>query len=1039
MNSKRNKPTTPTRTGLQREEPPEAKRTFQGGRDMDEDLGAWPTTAEAAAVENDERERRKKAREAKRAEISERAKAAKEAAAKAEGNDSSKTSLGAASERGRERSKSQSRSDKDKKKDKEKEKKNNAPSRGRSQSRGASRSARSSSVNTEKTDTTKRSRSMSVKSKSALKTGGKSAKKKRGKSLDTKKSSSGSESSGSKRKAPSSSEDDKGEGDGKTAKFAEGIPMNEGKTASTKKHAKAAKKGKSYSEKTKTPEKTTWPYRTYIFWTMKVGKVPNTCAEVYKRHTDAFRILQQCDPVCAIADHMNEKSKPLRSPGDFPKPAIGEHGRYQRYFTLDNEKDWSFNNEIKANAPRTFVGTFILLSDKDPHDLFNFCRVDLQNGVNGTYKVKPIQELRTMIGVIVLGVHANTWAESVAYHFRETLREAEGQLFEMRKEYYAGTRSTLDTACYSLEESWNHLDFPEISGIRSYPKRGPYEKSERGTDTSWKMAIHMEYPSADDCRIMTALSEAKRRGWIDDLFGKQSIVLPVVQDDNDVAGIDSFRSLLPGHQQTNRSVGNVVVPGILNMDLKVEMIFEPPEDGKPVNSKEMSIRDILRKVYLKMGSRKIQVFLYSFGTASGLQQLWFWNTVPEIKSFVENICRNLPGYLWHRCTQWGWEEAPLRKLFTASMDSETATRAMNSKWSEKNQRVIECAVGSDAANMLNFGTSPFILKEGETELASVRKQRAKITGSNIGVGMKGGICEDDDLASIGDESHAETVYRASSKYNVDEDDDISDYGDDEDEEEFPSSDDESTVYRGGGRSDGSDDDDDDTAFSTKAGRRERRTETSDVDDDDSAFSTKVGGRDRRAESGSDDSGGDDSAFSTKDGDRYRSRDSLDDLKRAGRKVHKDDEAEALAVQLAELEAKRQADLAEQVHQRQLEEERHKAEMEKMLKDFKECLRAAHEQVQSGATGQGTAPISQQTVESENGCGPGVSPNEAKTDEGEAEGSDTKDNEAKDSESKDESKEESAKEGTPPTEPVNLDNRPEAGDRGGDSRHPAGIG
>eukprot|EP00956_Cyclotella_meneghiniana_P011397 scaffold15972_cov73-Cyclotella_meneghiniana.AAC.7 len=642
-------------------------------------------------------------------------------------------------------------------------------------------------------------------------------------------------------------------------------------------------------------------------------------------------------------------------------------------------------------------------------------RVDLQNGVNGTYKVKPIQELRPMIGIIVLGVHANTWAESVAHNFRETLREAEGQLFEMRKEYFAGTRSTLDTACYSLEESWSHLDFPEISGIRTYPKRGPYEKSELGTDTSWKMAIHMEYPCADDCRIITAMSEAKRRGWIEDLFGKQSIVLPVCQDDNDVASIDSFRGLLPGHQQTNRSVGNVVVPGILNMDLKVEMQFEPPEDGKPVNSKEMSIRDILRKVYLKMGSRKIQVFLYSFGTASGLQQLWFWNTVPEIKSFVENICRNLPGYLWHRCTQWGWEEGPLKKLFTASMDSDTATRAMNSKWSEKNQRVIECAVGSDAANMLNFGTSPFILKEGETELASVRKQRAKITGSNIGAGMKGGICEDDGLASIGDESNAETVYRSSSKYNVDEDDDISEYGDEEDEEEFPSSDDESTVYRGGGGSDGSD-----------------------VDDDDSAFSTKAGGRDKRAESDSDESYGDDSAFTTKDGNRYRPRDSLDDLKRAGRKVHKDDEAEALAVQLAELEEKRQAELADQMHRRQLEEERHKAEMEKMLKDFEERLRAAHEQVPPGSTGQESVCPAHQSSEAASGGGTGTSTNEANTEEGGAEGSDSKDSDAKDGEANEESKEESANEEMPPTMPVNLDNRPEAGDRGGDSRHPAGI-
>eukprot|EP00956_Cyclotella_meneghiniana_P008538 scaffold11579_cov40-Cyclotella_meneghiniana.AAC.3 len=77
MNSKRNKPTTPTRTGPTREEPPDPKRTFTDGTVMDEgDVGGWPTTTEAAAAEADERERRKQARAAKMKEIAERAKAA---------------------------------------------------------------------------------------------------------------------------------------------------------------------------------------------------------------------------------------------------------------------------------------------------------------------------------------------------------------------------------------------------------------------------------------------------------------------------------------------------------------------------------------------------------------------------------------------------------------------------------------------------------------------------------------------------------------------------------------------------------------------------------------------------------------------------------------------------------------------------------------------------------------------------------------------------------------------------------------------------
>ena len=50
MNSKRNKPTTPTRTGPTHEEPPDPKRTFTGGTVMDEDMGGWPSTTEAAAA-----------------------------------------------------------------------------------------------------------------------------------------------------------------------------------------------------------------------------------------------------------------------------------------------------------------------------------------------------------------------------------------------------------------------------------------------------------------------------------------------------------------------------------------------------------------------------------------------------------------------------------------------------------------------------------------------------------------------------------------------------------------------------------------------------------------------------------------------------------------------------------------------------------------------------------------------------------------------------------------------------------------------------
>ena len=147
------------------------------------------------------------------------------------------------------------------------------------------------------------------------------------------------DSGGAKRSAKKGDSDGSSAGDKrkarKSASFAADLPDNQGKTVSTRKSAKAAKSKESkesYAKKASSEEKTSWIYETIISFSMKVGKCPNTCAEVYSRHKLALQVLQSCDPSCAVADHMNGKRKPIRSPGEFPKD--GEHGRYQRHFTI---------------------------------------------------------------------------------------------------------------------------------------------------------------------------------------------------------------------------------------------------------------------------------------------------------------------------------------------------------------------------------------------------------------------------------------------------------------------------------------------------------------------------------------------------------------------------------------------------------------------------------------------------------------------------------------------------------------------------------
>ena len=59
---------------------------------------------------------------------------------------------------------------------------------------------------------------------------------------------------------------------------------------------------------------------------------------------------------------------------------------------------------------------------------------------------------------------------------------------------------------------WKDVNFPDLIGVRSYPKLGPYEESKKGDDTSWKLAQHFQHASICKDRIDIALAEFVRLG-----------------------------------------------------------------------------------------------------------------------------------------------------------------------------------------------------------------------------------------------------------------------------------------------------------------------------------------------------------------------------------------------------------------------------------------------------------------------------------------------------------------------------------------------
>jgi hypothetical protein len=293
----------------------------------------------------------------------------------------------------------------------------------------------------------------------------------------------------------------------KSASFANDIQDNEGKTVSTKKVAKENKKKEkeSYAAKAKLPPKDSWIYSTIIKYSMKVGPCKSTRGEVYGRLGKAFVIMQKQDPTCAVGNIFNAKSTPLRTPGAFPQ--VGDHGKFCRHFTVDGEYDWQWDDGIKGNQVRSFFGSFILLSDKDPKDIFKWARVDLR-GTQGEYEIKLMQELYTTLGYVILGVHANAHGPNVVWDFRRQLTLAELDLLERKVAYENDDEDNptlYDPLFEKADLDWSALDFPEMRAVRTYPKGGDWEPTERGVDTSWKLALHVEYATQCEDRIKVAV------------------------------------------------------------------------------------------------------------------------------------------------------------------------------------------------------------------------------------------------------------------------------------------------------------------------------------------------------------------------------------------------------------------------------------------------------------------------------------------------------------------------------------------------------
>jgi hypothetical protein len=163
-----------------------------------------------------------------------------------------------------------------------------------------------------------------------------------------------------------------------------------------------------------------------------------------------------------------------------------------------------------------------------------------------------------------MGVHGSTFAPEVAGTFRNHLIKAEEAMLDRKKLYEEEGIGSFDSRFEEVDKDWKDLVYPDIRSTTSYPKGGPWEEMKKGADTKWKLAHHFEFPEICEERVKLSVAEFIN-GMDVKLFGPYSSLEPISKTKANGAR-DAYVDMIPDHQNTNRSVGNVTLAGAVNLD-----------------------------------------------------------------------------------------------------------------------------------------------------------------------------------------------------------------------------------------------------------------------------------------------------------------------------------------------------------------------------------------------------------------------------------------------------------------------------------------
>ena len=380
--------------------------------------------------------------------------------------------------------------------------------------------------------------------------------------------------------------------------------------------------------------------------------------------------------VCLLQPDNITKGKAIYFRSDTPNT----FRRWDDYVFFDNKDLMSM--KTPDGRARRIVGHALMGFSEEPKQFLLDMRTDIANTDYGgdteiQYAVKKFQVWKSSRRLVLVNGPCYTTMEN----YKSLVWE---QMDALEKRLVIKHPDRFPPAIHS------NGPFPQWDCELDWGKGGNWKDSSKNKtreNTNHRKVPTFVYNLQDEDRILAVARACKDRKLEQTHFGQSARLqeLPATKpSDTDQKVKDNLDRLWINHGGAQKSLGNLVLEGIVDPHFKVKVDLEDDNDGPRSSPGDFSVIDILSKIFI--GRPKL--FQAILRGENGKYYAFFSNINELSMDMATEIGQDAGAWLKIYLLKQGWKFACIQRLIVKSFSPEAADMAGKAKYCKRTKRVI---------------------------------------------------------------------------------------------------------------------------------------------------------------------------------------------------------------------------------------------------------------------------------------------------------------------------------------------------------------